>query len=163
LGGHYFALVVGDKGHKCPRIVAKFLWPRISLFHSAGRSIAEYVVGTRRLNGKLNLFMLLGLGSIISVAMTSRGFVFLSLSRELGNPDLHISHMADFEHDFILSQLGENSLVILHRFYLLVGSSKTASQLSGFAGISTNCASSRLIARSSAILNPGWLRLSWMV
>jgi hypothetical protein len=103
-----FEFVVGGQRYKCPRFLATFLSPRICLSHFVDPSIAEYVVETSSTNDEFHLFMTLGSGSTIRV--TPANFLFLlSLSREFGNSDLHISILEHFDNDFIRSQIQDST------------------------------------------------------
>jgi hypothetical protein len=107
-----FVFIVGGQRHKCPRILAEILSPRLSLFHSVDPSITEYVVQNQDLNGEFHLFMSLGSGSTIRVTTANLEF-FLSLSREFGNSTLFISFMEHFGSDFICSQIHDSTTVNL--------------------------------------------------
>jgi hypothetical protein len=103
-----FVFVVGGQGDKCPRMMAEFLSPRVCLSHLVDPSIAEYVVETPDSNAEFDSFMSLGAGSTIRVTEANRDF-FLSLSGELGNSNLYISLMEDFDSDSIPSQIHNSS------------------------------------------------------
>jgi hypothetical protein len=107
-----FEFVVGGQGYKCPRIIAEFLSPRVSLSHWLDPSIAEYVVSTPDSNDEFKLFLSLASCSTIPVSKANLDF-FLSLSRELGNSDLYISLMKHFDSDFICSQLHDSTALDL--------------------------------------------------
>jgi hypothetical protein len=119
-----FEFVVRGQRYKCPHIIAELLSPRVCLSHSVDQSIAEYFVEASDSNDQFQFFMPLGSGSRIRVAEANRD-IFLCLSREFGNSNLHISFLEHSDNYLIGSQIPDSTTLDLFSDDLIGRNSST--------------------------------------
>jgi hypothetical protein len=103
-----FEFVVGGQSHKCGRILAEFLSPRVCLSHSVDQSIADYRVEASDSNNQFQVFMSLGSGSTIPITQANLDF-FVCLSREFGNSSVHNSLLEHSDGRFLSCQVRDST------------------------------------------------------